>query len=218
MRCLFCKNDSSSSRSREHIIPESLGNQSHVLPPGVVCDGCNNYFARKVEAPFLSSGAVLATRHTQAIVNKRGIVPPLDVVVSPGVRGVLYHDDEPGSPFTKILDLPAEAATHIIRTGGGSMVLPVHPEPPPDEMVSRFLAKAALEAIAARVLRAFGTTDAIVDDPMLDPLRLHARRRTPPAWPFSLRRVYDPNHRFVDPDGTAYQRLFEYDLFFTDTP
>lgn len=218
MRCLFCKNDASSSRSREHIIPESLGNQSHVLPPGVVCDGCNNYFARKVEAPFLTSRALVATRHWQAIPNKRGLVPPLDVVVLPGVHGRLFHNHAPGSSIAGILDVPAEAAAHIVRAGHPQMILPVDPTPPPDEAVSRFLAKAALEALAARVLRALGTTESILDDPQLDPIRLHARQRTPPMWPFSVRRIYDPNQPFVDPNGSVYQRLFEYDLFFTDTP
>lgn len=53
MNCIFCKEESSNSRSIEHIIPESLGNKDHVLPPGIVCDKCNNYFARKIEKKIL---------------------------------------------------------------------------------------------------------------------------------------------------------------------
>ncbi|MBT3070018.1 HNH endonuclease [Rhodomicrobium sp. Az07] len=34
------------------LVPESLGNRQHVLPKGIVCDGCNNYFSRKVENRF----------------------------------------------------------------------------------------------------------------------------------------------------------------------
>ena len=56
MRCVFCKADSSQSRSVEHIIPESLGNTAHTLPRCVVCDQCNGYFARKIEKPVLDSG------------------------------------------------------------------------------------------------------------------------------------------------------------------
>ncbi len=55
MRCIFCKGDSNQSRSVEHIIPEALGNIEHVLPRGIVCDTCNNYFARKVEGPLLET-------------------------------------------------------------------------------------------------------------------------------------------------------------------
>ena len=32
MRCLFCKQDSSSAKSIEHIIPESMGNTKLILP------------------------------------------------------------------------------------------------------------------------------------------------------------------------------------------
>lgn len=75
MRCIFCKQDSSASRSVEHIIPESLGNTDHVLPVGVVCDGCNQYFARKVERQVLESPMFRLLRLDMGIPNKRGRVP-----------------------------------------------------------------------------------------------------------------------------------------------
>lgn len=75
MRCIFCKNDSSASISVEHIVPESLGNIDHVLPVGVVCDGCNQYFARKVERQILESSMFLRLRADMAIPNKRGRIP-----------------------------------------------------------------------------------------------------------------------------------------------
>jgi hypothetical protein len=59
----------------EHIIPESLGNVDHVLPVGVVCDGCNHYFARKVERQILESPMFLRLRADMAIPNKRGRIP-----------------------------------------------------------------------------------------------------------------------------------------------
>lgn len=76
MRCLFCKADSSQSRSVEHIIPESLGNTRHVLGKGVVCDGCNNYFAKAVEKPFLEAPGVKILRFEQELLSKKGRVPP----------------------------------------------------------------------------------------------------------------------------------------------
>ena len=54
MECIFCHKDSSSSKSVEHIIPESLGNKEHILPVGYVCDECNHYFSIKLEKPLLS--------------------------------------------------------------------------------------------------------------------------------------------------------------------
>lgn len=75
MLCIFCKADSSSSRSREHILPESLGNVEHTLPCGVVCDRCNNYFSRKLEKPILDSPVFQLLRADMQIANKKGRVP-----------------------------------------------------------------------------------------------------------------------------------------------
>lgn len=42
-RCLFCRRDDGGFVSREHIFPETIGNTDlAMLPPGVVCDRCNN--------------------------------------------------------------------------------------------------------------------------------------------------------------------------------
>lgn len=75
MRCIFCKTDSGHSVSVEHIIPESLGNADHVLPRGTVCDGCNGYFARKIEGPLLMAPVFRQLRFGMQIANKRGRVP-----------------------------------------------------------------------------------------------------------------------------------------------
>ena len=74
MRCIFCGNDSSTSKSVEHIVPASFGNSISVLPKGIVCDKCNNYFARKIEYPFLNSEAVLQLRQELEIHNRDGKV------------------------------------------------------------------------------------------------------------------------------------------------
>ncbi|WP_442948483.1 HNH endonuclease [Nostoc sp.] len=75
MHCIFCKCNSSSSTSREHIIPESFGNKEHTLPPGVVCDRCNNYIARKVEKPLLDSPYFKEQRFKMSIPSKRNKIP-----------------------------------------------------------------------------------------------------------------------------------------------
>ena len=75
MVCLFCKGSTETSVSIEHILPESLGNFEIVLPAGVVCDRCNNYFARKLEGPVLACGAFLEHRFAGCLPNKSGRVP-----------------------------------------------------------------------------------------------------------------------------------------------
>lgn len=56
--CIFCNQDSTESKSIEHIIPESLGNDELILDKGIVCDKCNNYFSREIENPVLNFGCI----------------------------------------------------------------------------------------------------------------------------------------------------------------
>jgi HNH endonuclease len=71
MRCIFCKVISDNSTSVEHVLPESFGNEDHILRAGWVCDGCNNYFATKVEKPFLESEFGSAIRHFMRVPSKK---------------------------------------------------------------------------------------------------------------------------------------------------
>jgi hypothetical protein len=121
MRCIFCRNNSNGSRSVEHIIPESLGNRRHVLPPGVVCDRCNNYFAREVEKPLLESPSVRFLRFHQALESKKGKVPSIPGVITPCFPATATRF--PHYNFTSVLVSP-EALTEIARSPGGHLVLP----------------------------------------------------------------------------------------------
>ena len=75
MHCIFCKSDSSQSRSVEHVICQSLGNIEHVLGPVLVCDPCNNYFATKVEGPLLSGPYFREQCSRAGILSKKGNLP-----------------------------------------------------------------------------------------------------------------------------------------------
>jgi hypothetical protein len=75
MKCIFCKNNSDNSKSAEHIIPESLGNKEHILPVGIVCDSCNQYFASKVEKKVLELPYFRSVRHRSRIKSKKGRIP-----------------------------------------------------------------------------------------------------------------------------------------------
>ena len=97
VRCIYCLEASGASRSVEHVIPESLGNTKLVLPPGVVCDRCNNYLSRKVEGPFLNSFPIRKLRFDQALPSKRGRVPRLEAAAPGGGPAVLTR--APGGPI-----------------------------------------------------------------------------------------------------------------------
>lgn len=70
--CIFCHNDSSTSKSAEHIIPESLGNKEYILPTGYVCDTCNNYFSIKIERDLLTQPYFVSMRFRNEILTKKG--------------------------------------------------------------------------------------------------------------------------------------------------
>jgi HNH endonuclease len=213
MRCLFCAEDSSGSKSVEHVIPESLWNTTHVLPRGVVCDSCNNYFAREIEKPFLEAPAVARLRFVQAIPNKRGRIPPSEGVLLPGFPALLHRDaSRPGSLS---LDLPDEAIRHLLARKTAKVVIPATSEGPSDRVVSRFLAKVALEAMALRLVDYPDGLEYLVDEPQLHPIRRFVRRGQPESWPHHARRIYALERVLVEQDGLSYQTVHEFDFVVT---
>jgi hypothetical protein len=211
-RCLFCKRDSSGSKSAEHIIPESLGNTKQLLPPGVVCDACNNYFSREIEKPFLEAPAIAALRFHQTVPSKRGRLPSIPAILDPEFPAALHKDLK--SRLT-VLSLEPKGVQHLLRTPGGTLWLPGADKPPPDLVVSRFLAKAGLEAMAQRVQQFPQGLSYLVDETQLDPIRRHAREGFPKFWPYNVRRIYDPDRHFPNETGKEVQTIHEYDILRT---
>jgi hypothetical protein len=214
MRCLFCRADSTGSHSREHIIPESLGNSTLVLPAGVVCDRCNNYFSREVEKPFLESAAIVFLRFRQRIPSKRGLIPPMFGVLKPGFPALARMHLR--GPLVGDVLVPPEAIDHIVAANGGELIFPAEAPLPAGPVVSRFLAKAALETMAQRVVAHLGGIDYLLCERQLDAIRDHARRGTEPEWPFNVRRIYGENHRWIDSRGASVQVLHESDVLTTE--
>jgi hypothetical protein len=58
-------------------MPESLGNTKYILPKGVVCDTCNNYFSNAVEAPVLNHQSFRNIRAKYMVPTKKGKFPYL---------------------------------------------------------------------------------------------------------------------------------------------
>ncbi|MEC5407312.1 HNH endonuclease [Paraburkholderia sp. MPAMCS5] len=214
MRCIFCKADSSDSQSVEHIIPESLWNTEQILPRRVVCDKCNNYFARNVEKPLLDSPALTHLRFHEAVPNKRGRIPEIDGLILPGhVVRMRRHVE---GPFVASVALPPQAFDEILSGKSSTLVLPAETEPPAAQIVSRFLAKVAIEALAQRLLNFPGGLDYVIDEVCFDPIRKLARVGQPKAWPHHSRRIYDINHRWNDERGDNVQVVHEYDFLYTE--
>jgi hypothetical protein len=215
VHCIFCKTDSSSSRSVEHIIPESLWNRTHILPAGIVCDGCNNYFSREVEKPFLESQAILQLRFSQGIPNKHGRVPPATGLILPNIPAVVTRP--PFGESGMSAEVPIDSIDQILRSRQNRLVFPMSAKAPPGPVVSRFLAKAAVEAMADRLVGFPEGLEYLANETQLDSIRNHARRGTPGRdWPCHARRIYPADRVFLGEAGRYEQTVHEYDILKTD--
>jgi hypothetical protein len=212
-QCIFCRSDSSTSRSVEHIVPESLWNTTNILPSGVVCDACNNYFAREVEKPFLEAPGIAQLRFSEAIPNKRGRIPTIDGKLLPGFPIKAYREAK-GGRRTHIA-APPEAIEHLLTQGRGTLTFPAAAPMPSERVVGRFLAKMAIEALAHRLIDQPGGVDYVAEERQLDELRNYARRGRPASWPYHCRRIYPANRAIEDEAGSSHQTVHEFDFLVT---
>lgn len=83
-KCLFCLQTDVTFSRVEHPIPESLGNDEWTLPPGFVCDSCNQYFGSKVESKVISEPPFIVERLGYVVKSKKGRVPKYKV--QPGLH------------------------------------------------------------------------------------------------------------------------------------
>lgn len=221
-RCIFCKKDSAGSRSIEHILPESLGNKEHTLPPGVVCDACNNYFASGIEQPVLESGHFITARFNALIPNKRKKMPLLPAMLLPVTRrgGELYAyrakvtRDARGDFY---MDAEPTAEGRIVSGKIRRLIIPASDAKPQRDIFSRFLAKVAVECMALRMLEnAPELLPEFIDDGQISSLSGYARfGKCGVLWPYSERRIYTPDRLFRE-DKEEYEVLHEWTFLYTD--
>ena len=214
--CIFCREDAAQSQSCEHIIPESLGNFEHILPPGVVCDKCNNYFARKIEGPLLDTQYFRHARATMQVANKRKRVPPqlgflpqlrlpVDVWLDGNSIAVDPHDKPRRGDFERLL----------LSKKSVSLWLPL-PTQLDQRLMSRFLGKVAIEALAQRLSGTRGWREEMLDQGAIEPLRRYVRvGDQQDTWKFTRRRLFPAEQNFGT-DGKCYQILHEFDFLYTE--
>jgi hypothetical protein len=227
MRCLFCKQPSDGARSLEHIVPESLGNvrgnERYLLPRGAVCDTCNNYFAREVEGPLLSHPSFRNIRAWYQVPTKKGQFPKLvgthfGTGIEIGLRVAKAEDQLTFGPYAVAPERDSEREQLVKslslnpnETGFGFIL----GETPPPTLMSRFLAKMALEAH----WRAFhpDAIDQFIDEPHYDRIRNWARRGDNyKEWPFFNRTIFPQETLMRHPDTDVWvQAGFGFRLFLT---
>lgn len=216
MRCLFCKENSDKSKSIEHIVPESLGNKSFILPLGYVCDKCNNYFAREVEKPFLELSEIRLLRFQEAIPNKKNRMPIIEGMFNGcfpvKLKRKLSHDEvinevEVTQDVTNILLDNSNKEMNIIVPAFTNEI-----QLQSSLVISRFLAKMALEAFAEKVKNVENSLEELVEDKQFDAIRNHARLGIGKNWPCSIRRIYDYDKIWEYSDGKIGQMVHESDF------
>jgi hypothetical protein len=221
MHCIFCKRDSTGSGAVEHIVPESLGNTEHVLPPGVVCDECNNYLGRAVEKPVLESEYFTQARFVNQVPSKRGALPTiraLHVESAALVEIVSRRHENAIYPLRQEDNL--RFVNRITTAPHGRLVLPVSALSEKDRYpMSRFLGKIAIEALAQRLLEVPEALDDLADCAELDPLRAYVRRgSTTLIWPFHRREIYPETALFSENGYGQFQVLHEWTFLYPALP
>lgn len=219
MRCIFCKAISDSSTSVEHVLPGSFGNEDHVLLAGWVCDGCNNYFATKVEKPFLESEFGRSIRHFMRVPSKKGRIPPTFGVYPVGRCRIELSFDQEGMLCVSAADSKDKPDfIHALQSHKeGRFYIPDPGLPAPSYATSRFIAKLGLEILALRCADVPGWNDELVNKTELDELRNYARRGNPNLiWPVSIRQIYARDFLFpADSISNRHQILHEWTILVT---
>lgn len=216
MRCIFCKNDSSNSKSVEHIIPESLGNKSHILQKGIVCDGCNNYFGNKIEKNVLDMPYFKSLRGRVLIGNKKGKIPR--------ISGFTKNKEDVEIAFSLNGDNTFEVIYKNEKTletliSHNELYVPFIPEPPKNDLlISKFIGKIALEAFAQRVSFVEDWQDDFVQLKALDELRNFVRYgKGYTIWPYYIRRIDSENQiKYDEKLNKFFEKLNEYDFLIPD--
>lgn len=218
MNCIFCHKDSSTSKSVEHIIPESLGNKLHILPKGYVCDECNNYFARKIEKVLLEELYFVSVRFRNEILTKKNKHVKQLMIFPDAMKAaeVVFQRTEDGLICSFKDD---ELFQAIVNGKCSQMITPYLPDLEyPNGNMSRFLAKCAYEYLLYIIKEDYKAdfTESFLTDAQLDPIRLYARYGIG-EWQYCQRRIYDEGSLFIDTECTTpHERLYEMTLFFRD--
>lgn len=216
MQCIFCHKDSSTSKSVEHIIPESLGNMEHILPKGYVCDTCNNYFSVKIEKELFAQPYFVSMRRRNDIRTKHGrfvketFIFPSIMDISP----VSYNPEE------KIVYIENDNVVNAIISGKCNKAISLFYDEPdtPNTLMSRFLAKCAYEYFLYNMGK--DNYDLCVQEylgrgkDLLKELREYARYGVGKYWQYNQRRIYSEGDYFYNQnENIYYEILHEMKLF-----
>jgi hypothetical protein len=131
----------------------------------------------------MDAAGILLMRFDYSLVSKRGKVPKTWGLMWRGER--VEIEKSPGEDVELSLHVSERLAKRMHKSGGTMITLAEGPLPK-GIVLSRFLAKVALECLAKDVA---GGAEFVVDYERLDPIRNHARRGTIPGWETHTRKL-----------------------------
>lgn len=152
-----------------------------------MCDKCNNYFARKIESPFLNSEAVLQLRQELEIPNRDGKevnrfanLPTKNIMqISQDIHLVMSQEDKTEEEVERAV---FEYQKYLKRTD--EILIK------PDYNLSRLLAKMAIEAFAYKCLDDGDVLDYIIEEEAFKKIREYVRYGGSIIWEYHARRIY----------------------------
>lgn len=150
MRCLFCDSGKSFS-TKEHIIPESLGNDDLILEKEV-CDRCQNYLSQ-IENYVLNKTPIGFWRTLLTVKTKKGKLPLVDFTKNAEDKGALpdfsqHHDNfllQAHDDFTTELIVPISFDQYLQNGDIGQLKYVITPKVIHE--IGRFLGKIGIELI-----------------------------------------------------------------------
>lgn len=221
MKCIFCKEISNNSKSVEHIIPESLGNKSHILKGGIVCDKCNNYFSIKIEKVVLEQSYFKNLRHRNLIFTKKRKLPPQ--------KAFLVYEEQQNnidiiSSHSDILHINVENKQLFKLISDGiinKIYVPIINTPETHNLyLSKLLGKIAIEAFAEKIKNTENWNEEFINHEGFDELRNYVRFGKGKYWPYKMRKVYEEesrdNIKKKEDSETLLQTIHEYDFLYIE--
>jgi hypothetical protein len=216
--CLYCRSSGPFS-TKEHVVPESLGNDDLILT-GEVCDACQRYFGKEVERYVLDKTPLAFWRVLLQIRTKKGNVPACDTGQLREDKGTIpdrhaHHEDlgftahEDGSISVDIDD--GEIIRDILQGTKTDFKMVLSPKKL--HMLGRFLGKVGLGILA--------TNDAArARDQRFDQVRRYARygdfKGLWPLFHYTQGLLQDLKHpAIIGPDGKEHVEevhLYSYGL------
>ncbi|MEO8947308.1 MAG: HNH endonuclease [Mucilaginibacter sp.] len=203
MNCIFCFENSDTSKSVEHIIPESLGNDRIILEKGYVCDKCNNYFSHTFEQQLLELPFFKEARHDLNIRSKKGKIPNgKGFVIDPELSEIEFHKDKQHKesftfPMNAPLTKPVTAYTVVFNSPGQQ-----------NTYVSKFLGKMGIEALVYYALWYKESVEESVNQECFNNMKEYVRAgKKNQHWPYYERSLYSPEAGFQNPLTGEYYKV-----------